>query len=155
MKTILKTLLIIPIALIAQSVIAQSDLLAYSDHRAGEPTLLTSNSTSVIVNIIDKAKAKNYNLNTGSTLVEGYNYGESMTVGIDTRGEANTLYIIDKEQKYSRAELLNEETNKTVIKKKLTTADDAVDIKLVPPGSYYLILSHDNGDVYSEKIIIL
>ena len=66
-----------------------------------------------------------------------------------------TFEIAKEVTKYSKAELLDEFSNKTIKTVKLDEFNSSVDMNDVPSGSYYLILTNDAGEVYSEKILIL
>jgi len=61
---------------------------------------------------------------------------------------------INNEVIYTKAELLSSETNKTVRTTNLDSDNKSVDLNNIDSGSYYLILSNEKGDVFSEKLII-
>ncbi len=69
--------------------------------------------------------------------------------------KTQTFEIAEGKVKYSKAEVLDENTNETVKTVKLEKSNGTVDMSDVPSGAYYLILTSDNGQVHSEKILIL
>lgn len=56
---------------------------------------------------------------------------------------------------YTKAELLSRDTNETLQSLEMNEGTQSVDVSKVTSGTYYIILSNDEGKVYSEKIIIL
>lgn len=70
-----------------------------------------------------------------------------------------TTNIIDiditNKVQYTKAELLSKDTNQTIQNLELNESNNSVDVSNVESGTYYIILSNDEGKVFSEKIIIL
>jgi len=66
-----------------------------------------------------------------------------------------SLEITEGPIHYTNAEVLDEKSNETLKSVKLTKTKPNVDMSDVPSGSYYLILTSDDGKVHSEKILIL
>lgn len=62
---------------------------------------------------------------------------------------------INNDEKYTRAELLSKDSNETLQTQKLNENNQSLDLSQVSSGTYYLILSNDEGKVFSEKIIVL
>ena len=71
----------------------------------------------------------------------------------DSRTKA--FYISSEGSKYSKAEILEVTTNKTLKEVDLQVSKRKVDMSDIPSGSYYLILTNDSGAVHSEQIVIL
>ena len=76
-----------------------------------------------------------------------------MSTTIDVK--TNTLEFDGGENyKYSKIQLTNKETNKTMISRSIDS-DYKIDVNLLDPGAYILILSNEKGDIKSEEIIII
>lgn len=69
--------------------------------------------------------------------------------------KTKSFAISDSSVKYSKAEVLDENSNETIKVVKLLESNGNVDMSDVPSGAYYLILTSDDGKVHSEKILIL
>ena len=69
--------------------------------------------------------------------------------------KTQSFAIADGQVQYSKAEVLDEESNETIKVVKLQESNRTVDMSDVPSGAYYLILTSDDGKVHSEKILIL
>ena len=68
----------------------------------------------------------------------------------------NELNInVNSEVVYTKAELLCKTTNTTVQSLQINGGKESVDLTNTNPGTYYMILSNENGDILSEKLIIL
>lgn len=69
---------------------------------------------------------------------------------------SNSLNIdVNNTVKYTKAELLSKDSNETMQSLDMNENSQSVDVSKVGSGTYYLILSNDEGKVFSEKIIIL
>ena len=70
--------------------------------------------------------------------------------------ESGLLNIdVNNNVKYTKAELLSKQDNITVQSLQINESSSSVDISKVNAGTYYMILSNKEGDVFSEKITIL
>jgi len=77
-------------------------------------------------------------------------------VNFDMNPETNVIDIdINNNVNYTKAELLSKDTNQTVQSLNMSAENQSVDVSTVNAGTYYLILSNEEGKVFSEKIIIL
>ena len=78
----------------------------------------------------------------------------AVSVGINLN--SNSIDIdVNNTVKYTKAELLSKDTNETLQSLDMDKDSQSVDVSKVTSGTYYLILSNDEGKVFSEKIIIL
>lgn len=68
----------------------------------------------------------------------------------------NELSInVKSEITYTTAELLSKTDNSTVYDMQINGNKESIDLSQTKPGTYYMILSNEDGDVLSEKITIL
>jgi len=66
-----------------------------------------------------------------------------------------SFFISNGATKYSKAEILEVQSNKTVKEVDLNDSNRKVDMSNISAGSYYLILTNDSGEIHSEQIVIL
>lgn len=127
-------------------------LLGTSYSNAQSNTLLASNNLDIINDnntalvVLDESDA-----NTPKY----YDIPEE-AVTFEMNPSNNQINIaVNNDIKYTKAELLSKESNTTVQTLKLKEDNKTVDVSSVDSGTYYLILSNEEGNVFSEKIIIL
>ena len=122
---------------------AQSNtLFASSDINIEE----TSNESYLLDNEFEDfnnvSESESYDTPTNSSIIKMH------TIGLlDINVNSNV--------KYTKAEILNKDSNLIVKSLPMNEGMKSINISELKPGSYYMILSNDSGDVFSEKIIIL
>jgi len=132
--------------------IAVLTLLISSYGKAQSNALLASNSE--MVSFETKLVSESTNSASKKSTPKYYTVPESK-VGFQMDPVSNLINIdINNEVIYTKAELLSSETNKTVRTTNLDSDNKSVDLNNIDSGSYYLILSNEKGDVFSEKLII-
>lgn len=93
--------------------------------------------------VSDLNSTKIYNVPTSAVSIEM----NTTTASIDIDFNQNI--------RYTKAELLSKDTNETLQSLEMDKGNQSVDVSKVSSGTYYLILSNDEGKIFSEKIIIL
>ena len=63
--------------------------------------------------------------------------------------------VNDNKKQFTKAQFLNESSNKTAFSIKIGSEIKTVDISKYKAGSYVLILSNDKGDILAESFIII
>ena len=73
-----------------------------------------------------------------------------------TDGANSQLHIkTNSEIQYTEIQILEVASKDTVLKSTISEEEKYLDINDIPQGEYYFILSNDEGDIHSEKLLIL
>jgi len=140
-KTILSSLILI--TLFAVNSFAQADNLLASNLTDGPSYFEDTMDDINTIDVSDVNTVKNYEIPVAA-------------VSFEMNPSTNVIDIdINNDVKYTKAELLSKDSNETVQSLNIDEDNQSVDISQINSGTYYLILSNEEGKVYSEKLIIL
>jgi len=141
-KIILSTFILISISL--SSILGQSENLLASNDIGSE--YLSYDSKEV------------YRTTANASPKNAIKHYEMPKKSVDLKLGSNRNWInisVNNTVKYTKAELLNSTSNETVHTLQLNSSQSSVNIAEVASGTYFLILSNNAGDIFSEKLIIL
>jgi len=90
------------------------------------------------------------------TTAELYDKSAVQEFGSFVNPYTNQLRIVPNDDVlYTKIQITNKSTGKTIIKKDLSNGNNLVDLTLMTPGKYILIMTDSGKNIFSEEVTII